>query len=166
MPTVTDFDPKQTRTTLFGALLDAGERFGRSKAILDDPARQPLTYGRLVLGAFVLGNKLSRLTDPGERVGVLLPNMQGLAVVLFGLNAVRRVPALLNFTAGLKNLRAACEVAGLRTIVTSRRFAEQGKLEDVVSGLGEGRRIVWVEDLRAAVTSLDKLRALTQAWRA
>ena len=161
-----DFDLKRTRTTLFGALLDARDRYGRNKAILEDPARQPLTYGSLVLGAFVLGGKLAGLTAPGERVGVLLPNMQGLAVVLFGLNAVGRVPALLNFTAGLRNLRAACTLAGLRTIVTSRRFVDQGKLEDVVAELGEGRRIVWVEDLRASVTSFDKVRALVQSWRA
>src|SRR3954454_4060832 len=40
--TVDDFDLKRTRTTLFGALLDARDRYGRTKPILEDPARQPL----------------------------------------------------------------------------------------------------------------------------
>ncbi len=161
-----DFDIALTRTTLFGALLDARDRFGQGKQALEDPERQPLTYGRLVLGSLVLGRKLAALSGAGERVGVLLPTVQGLAVVLFGLNAYGRVPAMLNFTAGIKNLRAACDVAEVRTIVTSRRFVEQGKLHDVVEVLGEGRRIVWIEDVRKSITSLDKLIGLLDGLRA
>ncbi|MFL5116057.1 MAG: 2-acylglycerophosphoethanolamine acyltransferase, partial [Microvirga sp.] len=79
------FDVAQTRTTLFGALIDARDRFGRDRPALEDAERNPLTYGRLVLGALVFGRKLAPITAPGEPVGVLLPNMQGLAVVLFAL---------------------------------------------------------------------------------
>ena len=160
------FDPASARTTLFGALLDARDRFGRGRVALEDPERQPLTYGRLVLGALVLGRKLAGSTARAERVGVLLPSVQGVAVVLMGLNAFGRVPAMLNFTAGLKTLRAACELAGVRTIVTSRRFVAQAKLEDVVEALGEGRRIVWTEDLRKTVTSLDKIRGVLDSLAA
>jgi len=154
------FDHAQTRTTLFGALLDARDRYGRNKEALEDPERQPLTYGRLILGSLVLGRKLAGLSAPAERIGVLLPNVQALALVVFGLNAFGRVPAMLNFTAGIKNLRAACGVAEIRTIVTSRRFVEQGKLDDVIEAVGEGRRIVWLEDVRKTITSLDKVRGL------
>jgi acyl-[acyl-carrier-protein]-phospholipid O-acyltransferase/long-chain-fatty-acid--[acyl-carrier-protein] ligase len=158
-----DFDIGQTRKTLFGALLDARDRFGRSKVALEDLERQPITFGRLVLGSLVLGRKLAALTRDREEVGVLLPNVQAVAVTLFGLNAFGRVPAFLNFTAGIKNLKAACEVAEIRTVVTSRRFVEQGKLDDI---LGEGRRILWLEDVRAGLTSLDKLRGVLDSWRA
>jgi acyl-[acyl-carrier-protein]-phospholipid O-acyltransferase/long-chain-fatty-acid--[acyl-carrier-protein] ligase len=157
------FDASTTRDTLFGALVAARTRFGRAKVALEDLERQPLTYGRLVLGALVLGRKLTGVTAPGERVGVLLPNVQALPVTLFALNARGRIPAMLNFTAGVKNLRAACEVAELRTILTSRRFVEQGKLEDIVAGLEEGRRIVYLEDVRATITSLDKLLGLAES---
>src|SRR5918993_1298860 len=163
---VADFHIAQTRKSLFGALLDARDRFGRKKVALEDLERQPITFGRLVLGSLVLGRKLAGMTKPREHVGVLLPNVQGIAVTLFGLNAFGRVPAFLNFTAGLKNLRAACEVAGIETIVTSRRFVEQGKLDDIIAALGEGRRIVWLEDVRATITSFDKLRGLVGSWMA
>jgi acyl-[acyl-carrier-protein]-phospholipid O-acyltransferase / long-chain-fatty-acid--[acyl-carrier-protein] ligase len=158
------FDVAQTRTTLFGALIDARDRFGRDRPALEDPERNPLTYGRLVLGALVFGRKLAPITAPGEAVGVLLPNMQGLAVVIFALNARGRVPAMLNFTAGVRSLRAACDLAGVKTVVTSRRFVEQGKLDDVVAALSDGRRIVFVEDLRASLTSLDKLAGLAESF--
>lgn len=162
----TGFDAEGARATLFGALLDASERFGANTPILEDPERNPLTYARLVLGALVLGRKLAKSTRPGERVGVLLPNVQGLAVVLFGLNARGRVPAMLNFTAGVKNLGAACELASIETILTSRRFVEQGKLDDIVAALGESRRIVWLEDVRSSLTSLDKILGFVDRFRA
>ena len=132
---IQSFERAQTRSTLFGALLDARDRFGRNRQALEDPERQPLTFGRLVLGALVLGRKLAGITERNERVGVLLPNVQGLAVTIFGLNAYGRVPAMLNFTAGIKNLKAACEVAEVRTIVTSRRFVDQAKLEEEIGDL-------------------------------
>ncbi len=161
-----EFDVARTRKTLFGALLDARDQFGRNKVALEDLERQPITFGRLVLGSLVLGRKLAGLTEDRETVGVLLPNVQAIAVTLFGLNAFGRIPAFLNFTAGIKNLTAACEVAGIRTIVTSRRFVEQGKLDDIVEKLGEGRRVLWLEDVRGALTSLDKLRGLVDSWMA
>ena len=47
------------------------------------------------------------MTEPGERVGVLVPNVNAAAVVFFALQAFGRVPAMLNFSAGPANLEAA-----------------------------------------------------------
>ena len=55
---------------------------------------------KLVAGALVLGRKFAALTEPGERVGVLLPNVNAAAVAFFALQAFGRVPAMLNFSAG------------------------------------------------------------------
>ncbi|MEN5080895.1 AMP-binding protein [Bosea sp. TWI1241] len=151
-----DFDVAGARTTLFASLLQTVARHGRSRPALEDPERKPLTYGRLVLGALVLGRKLAATTQPGEIVGLMLPNVQAMVVTLFGLSAFGRVPALLNFTAGQRNLLAACEGGGLRTIVTSRRFVEQGKLDEVLAAIGTGRRVIYLEDVRKSLTSLDK----------
>jgi acyl-[acyl-carrier-protein]-phospholipid O-acyltransferase/long-chain-fatty-acid--[acyl-carrier-protein] ligase len=64
----TKFDAAAARATLFGALLDARDRFGAKTPALEDPERNPLTYGRLVLGALVLGRKLAP-ADPAEGAG-------------------------------------------------------------------------------------------------
>ena len=58
-----------------------------------------------------LGRKFAALTEPGERVGVLLPNVNAAAVVFFALQAFGRVPAMLNFSAGPANLEAAVVTA-------------------------------------------------------
>lgn len=161
--TTAEFDARASRLSVFAALLQAVKLAGRDKVALEDPERKPLTYGRLVLGALVLGRGLASLTGARERVGLLLPNVQALPVVFFGLSAFGRVPALLNFTAGVRNLKGACEVGGLKTVVTSRRFVEQGKLDDVIEAIGPGRRILYLEDLRKQFTSFDKLRGIFDA---
>ncbi|RYE34973.1 MAG: 2-acylglycerophosphoethanolamine acyltransferase, partial [Hyphomicrobiales bacterium] len=159
----TSFDAAGARITIFRALLQTIARHGKGRIALEDPERQPVTYGRLVLGALVLGRKLAALTAPREQVGVLLPNMQGMAVTLFSLFAYCRVPALLNFTAGVRNLSAAAELAQLKTIVTSRRFVDQGKLDDEIAALGEGRRVIYLEDIRKEITSFDKALGALQS---
>ncbi len=157
------FDPTVARRTLFTALLESRKQFGAKTTILEDPERNPLTYDRLMLATMVLGRKLARLAGPGERVGVFLPNVQGVAIVFFALLARGRIPAMLNFTAGVKNLRAACELGGIRTIVTARRFIEQAKLDDVLIAMAEGRDIVYLEDIRKSIGSLDKFIGVLQA---
>jgi acyl-[acyl-carrier-protein]-phospholipid O-acyltransferase / long-chain-fatty-acid--[acyl-carrier-protein] ligase len=165
------FDPSATSDTLFGALIAAARRFNPATLILEDPERDPLSYRRLILGSLVLGARLTRDTRRGEAIGVLLPNVSALAVVLLGLSAYGRVAALLNFTAGLANLRSAVQTAQIRTVVTSRRFVEQGKLDEIIAGLsawegvpGAPVRILYLEDVRAALTSLDKLVGVLRAF--
>lgn len=67
------FDRLAARITLFRALLEAVARHGKGRVALEDPERQPITFGRLVLGALVLGRKLAARTRPAEHVGLLLP---------------------------------------------------------------------------------------------
>lgn len=158
-----DIAEKQYRRTLPMALLDARDAAGGNKDILEDPERAPLSYKRLILGALVLGRKIVEGVRPGGPVGVLLPNVNGVAVTLFGLWFEGRVPVLLNFTAGPKNVRSACETAQIDTIVTSRRFIDTAKLDDVIASIAEGRRIVYLEDIRKNISSLDKVFGLARA---
>ncbi len=139
------------------ALLAARKRVGGKAEALEDPERQPLSFDRLVLGALVLGHRLATLAPKGGRIGVLLPNVNGMVVTLFGLWFEGRVPVMLNFTAGLKNLRSACRTAELTTIITSRRFIDTAKLDEQVAGLCEGCRIVYLEDIRKEIGPLAKI---------
>ena len=58
----TPFDPAAASRTLFDALLDARRANGRNILALEDQERAPMSYGRLVLAAMVLGDKLARTT--------------------------------------------------------------------------------------------------------
>ncbi len=147
--------------SLFAALLDARRIHGGKAPVVEDVKRAPLSFDRLVTGSFALARPFKKLTGPGEAVGVLLPNVAGVVVTFFALQAIGRVAAMLNFTAGLANIRAACAAAEIRTILTARAFIDQAKLGGIVAGLAaDGRKIIYLEDIAAGIGTLAKLRAL------
>ena len=156
----TAFATQNIGRNLFTALLDARERYGAKMIIAEDLERNPISYDRLVLGAAILGRKLAAETSVGERVGVLVPNSVGALVTFFGLEAFGRIPTMLNYSAGADSMVSACAAAQVRVIVTSHRFVEKARLEAVIAILGQHARIVWLEDLRGTITSIDKLRGL------
>ena len=154
------FETGNHRQTLFAALLDARRIHGGAHRLLEDVQRKPLSYNRLIALTLALGQKLADMTTSGEAVGVLLPNANPTVAVLLGLQLHGRVPAMLNFGAGLRNLSSACRTAKIRTFVTSRRFVVNARLEATVEALANEQRVVFLEDLAASVGRLDKLRAL------
>lgn len=67
----------------------------------------------------------------------------------------------MNYTAGLANLRAACTVPEIKTIVTARAFVEQAKLGETLAGLIEsGIAVRSLEDIATGIDGPAKLRAL------
>ncbi len=153
------FDSAQAQSSVFDALVAASRRHGAKKPILEDQERNPLSYTDLIRAAFALGRKIAAFTKKGERVGVMLPSSSGGVVTFFALHAFGRVPTMLNFTSGIRNLKAACELAGVRTVLTSHRFIEQGKLHDLTDALETLTKVVYLEDVRGSVGLGDKLFA-------
>ena len=157
------YDARAGHRAVFDALIDAKEAYGAKKLILEDQERNPLSYTNLIRACFALGRKLAGLTSKGERVGVLLPSSAGVVVTFFALHAIGRTPTMLNFTAGIRNLKSACKIAGVKTILTSRRFIDQGKLDDLVDALQSEHKIVYLEDVRAQIGLADKAYAAVAA---
>ena len=155
------FDSALAQSTVFDALIAASKTYGAKKLILEDQERNPLSYTDLIRAAFALGRKISGFTARSERVGVMLPSSSGGVVTFFALHAFGRIPTMLNFTAGIRNLKAACELAGVKTVLTSHRFVEQGKLHDLIDALETLTKVVYLEDVRATVGLADKLFAAT-----
>ncbi len=143
--------------TLFEALSDAMAIRDTGKPIVLDPLGTALTYRRLIRSAQVLGARLMPLADDGQAIGVMLPNSAGVAVVFFALQSIGRVPAMLNFTAGSANVLSACKAARVATILTSRAFIEKARLEPLMAALIGDVAIVYLEDIRAAITFTDKI---------
>src|ERR1700712_6117906 len=110
--------------SLFDALVEARQKYGAKKPILEDQERNPLNYTDLIRAAFALGRKIAGFTKPGERVGVMLPSSVGGVVTFFALHAFGRVPTMLNFTAGIRNLKAACKLAKIKRVLTAHKFIE------------------------------------------
>jgi acyl-[acyl-carrier-protein]-phospholipid O-acyltransferase/long-chain-fatty-acid--[acyl-carrier-protein] ligase len=154
------FETCDTGITLFDALLTARRIHGGGHEVLEDTDRRPLSYRRLIAGALALSRPLGGLAAPGAAIGLMLPNSAAAVVSFFALQAAGRTPAMLNFTAGLANMEHACKAAKLETVVTSRRFVELARLEDIVEGLGKSVRIVYLEDIGKRIGGLSRLTAL------
>ena len=146
--------------SLFAALLRARHRHGWRYPVLEDTSGVHIDYMKLVAGALVLGRKFAERTEPGERVGVLVPNVNAAAVVFFALQAFGRVPAMLNFSAGPANLEAAIVTAQVKLVISSGEFVAKAKLEPSIAAIGGHAKFLWLEDLRSQVTTMDRLRGL------
>jgi acyl-[acyl-carrier-protein]-phospholipid O-acyltransferase/long-chain-fatty-acid--[acyl-carrier-protein] ligase len=146
----------RARVSLFEAFLDAVHEQGRRTFIIEDLKEQPRTYNQVLKGALMLGRLLSRGTAKGENVGVLLPNAVPTVCTVLGLTAFGRVPAMLNYSAGPAAVQSACVAARVHTVITSRAFVEQGKLEQIVAAISD-LRLIYLEDLVAGVGLADKL---------
>ncbi len=159
--TLPAFDIKRTERSVFDALLDARKTYGGKKEILwDANDDRKLTYDEIVRASFALGNALKRLAAAGETVAVMLPTGAGAVIAFFALHAYGRVPAMLNFTAGARALKAALEIGRIKTVVTAKRFIELGNLQDLETELKTAARLVYLEDVRESLGVADKAKAV------
>ncbi|MEW6453378.1 MAG: acyl-[ACP]--phospholipid O-acyltransferase [Pseudomonadota bacterium] len=145
------------------ALIEAAMLHGRGRVAVEDPIAGTLTYRKLLMGARILGEKLMPLAPEGKAIGLMLPNANGAAVTLMALMSAGRVPAMINFTAGVTNVLAACKAAQVDTILTSRAFIEKGRLDALIAGLQPTIKIVYLDDIRPTITLGDKLRGFWNA---
>lgn len=145
----------RTPNTLFGAFVDAAADYGWNRRIIEDTKQIEYSYRQVLTIALGLGKLLSRHSEEKEAMGILMPTAVPTLGIILGLNAFNRIPAMLNFTAGSDGLQSACTAAQIRTIVTSRAFVEQGKLEPKLEGLHD-ITILYLEDLRPTMSLGDK----------
>jgi acyl-[acyl-carrier-protein]-phospholipid O-acyltransferase/long-chain-fatty-acid--[acyl-carrier-protein] ligase len=127
--------------------------------ILEDATLQTLTYRKLMVGADVLAHALRGAVTGGERVGLLMPNINATPVVILALWSLGKVPAMLNFSSGTPTMLACAELAGLKHIVTSRAFLERARL-NVDDFVKAGISLIYLEDVRAGITGSRKFLTL------
>jgi acyl-[acyl-carrier-protein]-phospholipid O-acyltransferase/long-chain-fatty-acid--[acyl-carrier-protein] ligase len=61
-------------------------------------------------------------------------------ITYYGLLGHGRVPVMLNFTSGPANITAALRAAGVKKVLSAKRFVTQAKLEDLIAAIEAGRR--------------------------
>ncbi|HAJ45411.1 MAG TPA: 2-acylglycerophosphoethanolamine acyltransferase [Alphaproteobacteria bacterium] len=122
-----------------------------------DGDERVMTYDDILRAAFALGSAIRKHTKRGENVGVLLPTGVGAVITFFALHAYGRVPAMLNFTAGEKGLKAACAAAEISVVLTAHKFVEIGKFEDLIEQMKSTVKFVYLEEVREKLSLVDKL---------
>ena len=157
-----EIEMEQGPRNVLAAIAETAGHIPRRPA-LEDIAFKPLSYRRLMVGTDVLAAEWRRRLGPsaGERIGVMLPNVNGLPVTLLSLWAAGKVPAILNFSSGVPTMLNCARLAGLQHLVTSRQFLEKArfKAEPFVAA---GLNLIYLEDVRAAIGGGAKLAALVR----
>lgn len=143
--------------TILERIIMTSKERGMGALASEDPVTGNLTYGKLLAGVAVLARKFRPLLADQETVGVMLPSANGAAVTLLALMSIGKVPAMINFTSGPANILSACKASEVTTILTSRAFIKQAKLEAVIEAIKDDVTLVWLDDLRKTVKMTDKL---------
>lgn len=152
------FATSSLKKTLFSALLESRKLYGARTLILEDVSHKTLTYASLFLRIFTLSRVLARKTVEKEAVGLLLPNVHGLVISFWALQAINRVPALLNYSSGMSALLIACQVAKLKNVITSRLFIEKMRLQEAIELLKRHNiHIHYLENKIKQVRLMDKM---------
>ncbi|MBI4006521.1 MAG: AMP-binding protein, partial [Gammaproteobacteria bacterium] len=150
------------RTSIFDALLNAANRYGKNLAIIEDINKERATYKQLITKAIILGNAIRRDTREGEHIGILMPNVIGTVVTFLAMQYLGRIPAMLNYTVGIQILLSACETGRIKTVYTSRRFIENAKLQKLATALEQKLNLIYLEDLRSRISMFNKLAGIVR----
>ncbi|MDQ7004725.1 MAG: AMP-binding protein [Ghiorsea sp.] len=157
------FHTSNYKLRLWDKLLEAANTHGKKHEIIEDLERTPLTYSDVFTRAMVLQQLLPQSMQHGERVGLLLPNVNACYITFFAIQARGAVPALLNFTMGESATTAALETATIQTVITSRKFIEAAELEHLVEIIEKKANVVYLEDLKSKLSIAHKLKGLFMA---
>ncbi len=129
-------------------------------SFVEDINREPNSYKDIVIKSFVLGRFFKKRTSRGEHVALLLPNAIATLCTFFGLSAYERIPVMLNFSVGAKNMVSMCRTATCRLVITSHLFIRNAKMEPVIEEMrAAGLEIFYLEDLRKYITLANKIGA-------
>jgi acyl-[acyl-carrier-protein]-phospholipid O-acyltransferase/long-chain-fatty-acid--[acyl-carrier-protein] ligase len=151
--------------SLFLAFRDAADRYGKAGPVLEDALGGKLSYKKLLIGARVLAARFAKMSEPGEAMGVMLPNANAAIVTFLALQSAGRVAAMLNYTAGPAAIVSALSTARIRTVLASRAFVEKAGLEAPVAAIEKaGVTIIWLEELRENISWQEKASAFLK-WR-
>ncbi|MEZ4820136.1 MAG: AMP-binding protein [Bdellovibrionota bacterium] len=159
------FESSNYKKTLFQSLIDQSHIHGFGHVIAEDAYRKPIAYRQFITKSFALGKRIACNTHPGERVGMLLPNMVSSVVTFFAILAYGRTPTMLNFSAGIQNVVSACQTAQLKVVYTAKQFVETAKLENMVQAMqAQGIQIIYLEDIGASMGLIAKCKAFLMGW--
>lgn len=134
--------------------------FFKRPYFVEDIKREPNTYKDIIIKSFVIGKYFKRRTVPGEHVAMLLPNSIAALCTFFGLSAYDRVPVMLNFSVGARNMTSMCKTAQVKKVITSLSFIKTAKMEAVVDVLkADGYEVVFLEKMAKEIGLWSKINA-------
>jgi acyl-[acyl-carrier-protein]-phospholipid O-acyltransferase/long-chain-fatty-acid--[acyl-carrier-protein] ligase len=120
-----------------------------------DSSGLSLTFGRALVSSLLLTQWL-RKHAPEDAIGLLLPASAGGALANVATALAGKIAVNLNFTAGPQSMAYAVDRAGIRTILTSKRFLAKADIAEMPG-------MVMLEEILPTFTAAAKFRMLLVA---
>ena len=142
-----------TGKTVIECFLSTADRLGSQIACYDRFSGF-LSYKKIKLAIYILAKKFQKLES--KYVCLMMPSSAGCYLVILAVLLARKIPVMINWTSGLRNIEHAIGSLGIKKIYTSLNFMER------VSGIDLGKfndSIVLLEDIKKTITVQDKLMA-------
>lgn len=139
-----------TLTTVFLAQLARAP----DRPALADPLAGLRSYRDLLTGILVLRPHLARLS--GQRIGIMLPASVAAVVAYFALLFAGKVPVMVNWTAGTRNIVHGLDLLGVEHVLSASPLI--AKIESMGTDLGPIRaRLLALDELGKTLSRGEKL---------
>jgi acyl-[acyl-carrier-protein]-phospholipid O-acyltransferase/long-chain-fatty-acid--[acyl-carrier-protein] ligase len=121
-------------------------------------AGRTLTWGKTFVGACCVARYLRPRLGDSPNVGVWLPTGLGGALANLAIAFLGKASVNLNYTAGADPVRSAVRQAGVRVVVTAKRFLTRFPLD-----LPDDIERIYLEDVLESVTKWQRIRTFLTA---
>jgi acyl-[acyl-carrier-protein]-phospholipid O-acyltransferase/long-chain-fatty-acid--[acyl-carrier-protein] ligase len=142
--------------SLSGCFISVARKNWHKRCIADSTGKR-LNYGQALVSAVALAETINKLTEPNEKIGILLPPSAGGALANLAVTISGRVAVNLNYTAGQEARNFAIEQCSIRYVFSSRKFLEKTGISDALDG------VVFLEDIAAKIGLQAKIKAYLKA---
>lgn len=143
--------------TIPEVFLNCSAALRRFPAVADE-LRGVLTYGQLRAAVLFFARQIARLE--GEKVGILLPSSSAATMVILASMVAGKIPVMLNWTSGRKNIEQAINTCDIRAVLTAEGFLD--RLSSDLNYLDD--KYVFLENVKTRAGLRAKLSALIHSY--
>jgi 1-acyl-sn-glycerol-3-phosphate acyltransferase/acyl carrier protein len=132
-----------------------------NKVAIADQMSGVLTYRRMVIAIMLLKKKFAVLE--GEYIGIMFPSSAAACLVYLAVLLTGKVPVMINWTLGQRNLELALKSLNIKHIVTAKTLLS--RIEAQGFELNEFKDyFVLIENIRKQINGWDKLCAFAKGY--
>ncbi|MBN1508405.1 MAG: AMP-binding protein [Sedimentisphaerales bacterium] len=130
------------------------------KVAVADQVSGIMTYRDMVLAIMLLKHQFARLE--GTYLGIMLPASVAVSLVYLAALFAGRIPVMVNWTLGRRNLQHALDSLSVRHVITAQALLSRVRARGVELDDLEGR-FVLLDDMRSRIRGREKLIAFVKA---
>ncbi len=130
--------------------IESAKRFPKKIAIVEPATAKEVTYENLLIACLIIKDILKKNKE--KYIGIMIPPSAGCTIAILSSMFAGKIPVLINYATGaIDNCIYAQKKCSFKTIITSKKLLDKLNLKPI-SGM------VYMEDIAARVTILDKLK--------